>query len=264
MTTNNRSYKKLKTLFSSEGIDTDKIGFHLSKEFLKSEQSKRISIDDYAQFVVKKKLTAEYIEYSRTRILEIVETLSNHINQDSKLGRCIDSSITLSQMLDLRGIWNFIIKGCLTITAKDNSFETQHFYDLTEPNNVAAPHAWVYAPPFGIIDITIKKQKYPLGIANILPEHIAAEIDKLKVINPTVDELVDPVLKRKPYYNQIVKNEVNKVNSVNAVFKPFEFKIDEIVFRYIPVGIGLPETSLKGNQNKFNYKTVNEIWAELN
>ena len=56
-------------------------------------------------------------ELGRVGVTEIVKPDTGQIGSaEGRLGACIDLSMVLSRILDAEGIWNYVVKGSLTLT----------------------------------------------------------------------------------------------------------------------------------------------------
>ncbi|MGG0763173.1 hypothetical protein [Bacillus paramycoides] len=262
----NQRLNQLKDKFESNGIDYTKIGFHLDDAFLLAEQKGIITLEDYAEFLIIQSYSDDYIEYAKEKVKKISEYIANLVIGENKYGQCAEVSLSLTNLLDELGIWNFGVKGSLTISSEDEKFDPQHFYDMTFNNNVSAPHAWVYVPTVGIIDLTLQKQYYASKkVSSYLPKYNLIKESDFSYIRANEDDVVDPVIQVHPIYKHNGREKIQKVRQFNKKFKAINLISNNISFRYIPIAIGLPDAGFDENSNKrkINEKTLKVIYDEV-
>ena len=61
---------------------------------------------------------------------------------------------------------------------------------MLDEGNFVASHAIVVAPPFGVVDVTVKHQPYPPDIATLVPDIVIA--DRFERTTWTTDDLASP------------------------------------------------------------------------
>jgi hypothetical protein len=150
--------KKLETKFGSLKINVHKPGFYNDLNFIKEELKNPYLLDEYASYVVHRKYDDDYLRNAKKIIENVVGFLSNEIETDGSLGTCVSASGYLVKILEELGIWSFATCGMTKLTIKDKSIPDIYF----RPYNIhgIVGHQWVFAPPFKIIDLTLKFQKY--------------------------------------------------------------------------------------------------------
>lgn len=103
-------------------------------------------------------------------IKKIASLLFYELVKNGRLGACIDISDIFTAICEREGIWSCRIGGSLTIEFPANSrLSTLYFYSLDSGSFVAG-HAWAFAPPYSVVDISIRQQpNISLEKANLLP-----------------------------------------------------------------------------------------------
>ena len=156
---------------SSRDIPVDSPGFHLLREFQDAVQP-HVQLDIYASFVLSRDYSKEYLD----RAEKIIRSICHEVRKKVRdVGQCANVAVALSGIFDELGIWNYIATGGLTleydpITGIDGS---THFPPLmTRKNKATTGHAWLVAPPFKIIDPTIKMQVYRPDEEPLIPEMV--------------------------------------------------------------------------------------------
>lgn len=240
----NESFRKIDRDFANKGIPTDKPGFYDHPAFVRIEKSNPDYLNNYARFVQKQIYSREYLEASRSVILKTSEILHEELKRDGRLGACVDVSMVLSRILDEEGIWNFSVKGALSIYSTDNNAALPiHFwpYDTKE---IAAGHAWVFAPPFSIVDITLKYQPYDEEVKKLIPDYILIEKGTISEARP--EEIFSNTyrLMLPPLNRNTIKKYEPKLAKFSEVFPTIQIKKDDLIFRYTPCGIGASDKPL--------------------
>jgi hypothetical protein len=164
--------KTLTRLFASRGITTDTPAFYNDPAFLAAERSDGTFLELYGAWVRARRRSAEYDTHVRRVVPLIAEIVAAEIARDGQLGTCIDAAMMLTKMFEEVGIWCYGAKGALTIlnpALKDST----HFWMFDQ--TPATGHVWVVAPPFEIVDITLRTQPYQRGEEAMVPQTVITE-----------------------------------------------------------------------------------------
>ena len=242
--------------FENNGINYNNVGFHLDDVFILAEQKGIITLEDYAEFIKLQSYSDQYIEFANEKSEKLASYIANLVIDENGYGQCVEVSINLTNLLDKLGIWNFCVKGSLTISSEDGKFEPQHFYDLTPNNEVAVPHAWIHIPGVGILDLTLQKQLYTSSeICNYLPKYNIIKEKDFSFIITDINDVVDPVIQINPNYKHHGEYKFEAVKMVS----------NNVTFRYITIAIGLPDAGFDENREirKINDKTLRTIYEEV-
>lgn len=184
---------ELSDLFRAMNVDTTKPGFYDDPQFQARERRDPTFLENYAAFVDSRSYSNEYIETAKPVVSRAARFLHDRLVADGRLGACVDLSMFLSRLLEREGVWNYMVKGALTIEFADKSLETTYLAPITVGANPAvAGHVWVVAPPFQIVDLTVSRQPFEGRHADFLPPFVLAERSAMKEINPTVEDLMEP------------------------------------------------------------------------
>ncbi len=161
--------KKLNKLFQKLSIDISTPGFYDSPPFLEKEKSDPRFLENYAYFVHTRTYSQEYLQNASQKIEIVSETLRACLEADGRKGACVDISGMAGRMLDRLGVWNYVAKATLTIEFPIQSKIDPRFFWLFDKGNFVAPHAIIVAPPYTIVDITVRHQQYETDEAAIIP-----------------------------------------------------------------------------------------------
>lgn len=265
---NLNKFKDILKDFEDNNIDTTQVGFYDSPEFFKVESKNASYLNNYAKFVQLQKYNESYLKMVKAKVPLIADILYDELEKDGRLGACVDISATLSRILEKEGIWNHIVFGSFTIDfPKDSPFSKRHFCTVVSNSSpvVTAPHAWVYVPPYYVVDLTAKMQPYSSGEGRYLPKIVLGK--DVKPYVPKAEDLIhENVLRTLKLLR--VKDPISSVcpsfNTFNNFFPAVSISADEITLRYIPVGISAPDgpfeeaVSLILN-GKYGHEIYNEI-----
>lgn len=170
--------EQLRRAFRSAGIDCSKPGFCDDREFLVIEQRDPRILEGYAHLIESQEYTPAYLDEARKKIEVVAEAVRAAIEADGSNSRCVHASAVIGRMLDELGIWNYQAKATLTITFPNHpEIEPVYFWAIdSSGREFHSPHAIIVAPPFGIIDVTVKYQPYSSDVKrNLLPEKIVTD-----------------------------------------------------------------------------------------
>ena len=150
------THDQLRREFAGLGIPMDAPGFYDHPAFVAIEKKNPKFLEAYAKFVQSRPIDRTYIAQVR-QVVGIVGPMWNEeLVLDGRLGACIDLSMVLSRTLESGGVWNYVVKGALTIEFPKNSGYGKTYFWPIDIAKVAAGHVWVCAPPYSIIDLTIQ------------------------------------------------------------------------------------------------------------
>ena len=268
---------RLQELFAKLKIDTGSPGFYDDPHFIQQEKADANFLETYARFVELRPYETEYLQRVRCELPLIFETFRREVATAGADGACIDASNVLSRMLDREGIWNYGVKGSVTIHfSKTSGIPPLYFwsYDIhPESRPVGAAHAWIVAPPFRVVDLTIKYQPYERG-RDMLPEGVLAENADLAAAD-FKDMFSEEYLEQRglPYMfilaakmssADVIKALVPRLIEFQEFFHASSIECPAVRLKYVPIAIGAPAEGLEGITNRrYNGRFGFEIYRDL-
>lgn len=188
---NPSTQQQLEDWFVQRGIDPSRPGVHDTPAFLRAEARDPGALNQVARLVEARSYTADELQQSERKILAAATAVADRIARDGRRGLCVTASSVLSRMLDELGVWNYTAKSNLTVyfprTVSANSLS----FHAVDTRQVEAPHAIVVAPPFTVIDVTVKHQMYEKqAMVQWLP--MMAATKEFRPYRVTPDELISP------------------------------------------------------------------------
>ena len=252
------------------GINTSKPGFYNDLQFIRNEQMNPAFLNEYNYFVTQKQFDKKYLENAKTKIEKIVKILYEELKKSNIKGACIDISSALMKILEKEEIWCCQFVGCLTqIFPKNTKIETNYFYLIDEPTKrFTAPHVWIYAPPFKIIDLSINLQHYTQHEEMYLPDYIIDDGNDFSSAQITAQDIVSPAAVM--YYNaneEILFRQylMQSPDTRDFIFhyEPFSLNINKINLKYIPIRSGAVDSDLEHLKSiNFSGKYPYDIYIE--
>lgn len=241
----------LESEFAKHGIDFSLIGFYDDPSFLRIEHNQPNFLENYAKFVNSRVYSNEYIERACIEVPFISQILHDEIVKDGRMGACVDVSIVLSRILEREGFWNYIVKGSLTIEFPEElGIANKYFWSvdmIEEGTTIAAAHAWIVAPPYRVIDLTVNQQPYKGGEGKHLPSFICCKeyalfkIAEIDLISPDASAF----LASKGVKGNKLKHVKENFSDFIHSFKPCLVELNSVKFKYTTIAISAPDEPLE-------------------
>lgn len=183
--------QQLESWFTERGVDPSRPGLHDTAEFLRVEAKDPRAMNAVARLVEARAYTSDELLQAGRKVWVAAEAVANRVARDGRLGLCVVASGVLSRMLDELGVWNYTAKANLAIYfPRSVSIDPRYFYSI-DTGQFVAPHAVVVAPPFTVVDVTVKHQMFDEDAMSRWLPSIAATKD-FRPYRVTPNELVSP------------------------------------------------------------------------
>lgn len=262
------TFENQQAFFRKHLINTNNPGFYDDSNFLKLEQLNPAILNNYASFVKQRKYDENYVKMVEEKLPIICNILHEELLKEKRQGACIDMSMALSRILESEKIWNYAVKGSLTITFSKGSFIGTKYFWTIDQGEFAAAHAWLVVPPFNIVDLAIKEQPYKDQEKKYLPDTILQKQTKLSEVD--LEDIIEPNILldlKKIYRNNTVKimsHISENMTQFSHFFVPEIFEKQDTKFKYTPVGIAAPDVLLEDLTGlKLNGMYPQQIYKEL-
>ena len=237
----------LENIFQRFHIDYKKPGFYDSQEFLFQEQRDHSFLEKYAEYVNVQTYPSTYLDRASREIPFIAQLLHQELIKDGRLGACVDVSMVLSRILEREGFWNYTTKGSLTITFPKNSGLEKKYFWTVDNGEHSAGHSWVVAPPFTVIDLTLKQQPYKQNEQKLVSDYICSEqkieasIDEIDVISPSI--LLDAEMQG--FTGNKLKFVSTNFLNISERFPALQIEKENNFYKYVTVAISASEDPLE-------------------
>lgn len=191
-------FRKLDWQLRKEGVDVSAFGFYDQDAFVALEKANPRALELYAQWVLFQPRDQAYDDLVRITVPKLARIVEHRLVQEQGLGACVNVATMMARMLDRLGVWSFAVRGSLTVEIPSKPSEGRRYFpecdQIDQPDNVTG-HGWVVAPPFLVIDPTLKHQRWvdlSSAIATSLPTVVAEE--KGDIIRPRWFDVVSDKL----------------------------------------------------------------------
>lgn len=190
-------FEFVKARLAAAGVPTQKPGFFDHPNFLAQEQVSPEYLENYHRFVRSVPLDDLYTDRAKVLVPEIARGVAAYFASQNKLGACQLASMALSRALDDVGVWNCCMQGAFSarLAGVPESARTFHAFqaEATATGTVYG-HAWVYAPPYYVVDVSARLQAWDINaLAAVIPPAVSIEHPVLQA--PDASVLLDPSFK---------------------------------------------------------------------
>lgn len=258
------SHKELSEDYNKNCIPVDAPGFYNHPNFTKIEKQEPRYLETYAAFVKKKDYDSSYLRQAEKEIPFIANLLLDELVKDGQVGACANISQVLSKILEKEGYWNYAVSGSVVINFPANSrIPNRYFWTFDDQIDTDIGHAWCFALPFSVIDITLRQQPYRSGEERYIPPCVFEKSESDCMV--MIDELCSSSFLEGRALRGIADEEGMECRrGFLKVFKPSIFNYQETSIKYIPCGIKAAETDLENIKSlKLNGKYGNDIYKDI-
>src|SRR6266404_3625018 len=232
--------KTLERAFRNRLIDFSRPAFCDEESFLRAESEDPRFLETYARYIEARSYDDTYLTGAQRTVGIVAEVVRSAVARDGREGACVDASGMVGRMLDRLQIWNYVAKATLTISFGSSGLEPTYFCVLDEGDFVAS-HAIVVAPPYGVVDVTIKLQPYAPEKRALLPEIVLA--DRFEPATWNSDDLAGPEIQSRVRaagmrFEDYLKRDHPQMLEVMAALPPRLVRAGNVALKYVPVAIG--------------------------
>ncbi|MCK8085388.1 hypothetical protein [Vibrio sp. 1CM8B] len=259
-------YESLKIEFENKGIPFSEVDFFDHPNFLRAEQLDPSYLVKFAQFVAEQPYSNEYLVKSEKIIRDVCNILSAELIKNGREGACADIAGILARILEQKGIWSVAINGAATIEfPKESGEETTYFWSV-DNSNAFAGHAWVFAPPFAVIDITLKQQPYAGNKKEYIP--VINLIKDAPIAHSFIEDILSPEARQYVKMHRIPDSKVfdftaSQLKLVQASIPARNAELGQVSVKYSPVAVFASDNALPlMNNMSFGGLTPYEMYKE--
>jgi len=247
------TYEELAEDFRCRGISFDLPGFCDDPSFFEVERGDPHYLNHYAAFVAKRPYEPNYLARAKVIIDNAVSLLHKELVEHGRLGACVEISEILFRILEQEKVWSCCIKGSLTITfPRKSGIGTRYFWSV-DHGNFAACHAWLCAPPYAVVDISVKQQPYQGKLEKYIPDRILTTNTRPVIVD--VEDIVSPTSRMElsaygvpphQHLSEVAPLIPDIFDSFPAIAVP---GLQGASLKYSPVAIHAPEDKLPDMKN---------------
>ena len=168
--------------FEASGIDPRRFGFYDQLGFLARETSEPDYLARYAEWVMTRPRSAAYEAHVRVTVPKLAHLLGAALAARDARGCCLTAMSMMTRMLDRLQVWSFGLFGSVILEAPAHDLRRAiHTIAVKGAPDTVAGHAWVCAPPFFIVDISLALQCWDGAIAPLIPAVVLAAAEAPRV-----------------------------------------------------------------------------------
>lgn len=184
------------------------------------------------------------MERARTVIPRICKLIHEELARDGAKGACVNISMMLSKVLELEGFWNYCVKGALTINfASEANIRSKYFWPV-DRGSFDAAHAWVVAPPFTVLDLTLNQQPYQEGEEAHLPNMVLSETVETAAVE--IRDIFSPEARIYIRSNESLSDLQPDIHQNVLAFPPRKVLHEGTTLKYITTAVSMPDSDLSG------------------
>lgn len=250
------------------GVDTHQFGFYDQPAFVEQEARDSAFLEQYALWVKTRPRTAEDDQRARRIVPALARSLTDLFQSQGMQRSCVHASAMMPRILDRLGVWSFGLKGSMTAEVPGAGlWRGQAIRDFEDFPGAELGHAWLVAPPFVIVDPTVRLQN-PEGDAmnRYLPRIVVSE--DAEIVKPRIDDVVSAELRA--HYSQREGRADPQLHhrlepNLRAFAREFptrQILIGELVLRYVPSGVRISDVGLEEINGQGDGLTGAQVWED--
>lgn len=266
MTTYAESFEKIQGDFLRRNIPIEIPGFYDHPNFIAVEKINPEYLNNYARFVHDRIRSKDYDRLVKKKAPIIAQIFHEKLKSNGRLGACVDISSLISRALEAEGIFNFVVKGSLTIDFPKKSKITRKYFWSVDTGEFTAAHAWVVAPPLYVIDASVHLQPYTDGEAKYLPILVCSEapVGPRGVLEDVVAPEIRAYAMRMGIPPAKILDQVSPGTSAFMNIFPARTEVHEnTTLKFVPVAVTAPDLPfMEMKPMNFNGKSGYEVYIE--
>jgi hypothetical protein len=265
---NSSDHVRIEERLRQLGVETTRFGFYDQPAFLAAEQRDGTFLEQYALWVQTRPRTDDYDARVRHIVPRLAELLADLFEREDMQRSCVHVSSMMPRILDRLGVWSFSLKGSMIAeVAREDLWRGQSLCDIPDFPGAELGHAWVVAPPFVIVDGTIRLQNPAGDPMNAFTPPIVA-VEDAPVINPAVDDVVSAELRARHQRHegrldsQLHYRLVPQLKVFGSLFPGRELRFGDLALRYIPAGVKISDVGLEEINGAGEKLRGDEVWND--
>jgi hypothetical protein len=236
--------------FRSVGIDTTRPGFYDQSAFLNQEKANPEYLKLCTRWLARRPLSEGYRRRAERVVPAVAESVAEMFVGSEMVASCMNGSAMLSRVLERAGIWNHVIHGSLVLTVpREGVWRAFQTVDHRDFPGAVCGHAWVFAPPFHVVDVTIALQRWDDEARPFVPAKVLTTFtSRVQVeIEDVVAARLRPQLRGSPLWGkrELVYEAEPELREMEGYVPAMDLRVGEAQLRYVPVATRLPDTDLE-------------------
>ena len=260
------AHERIDASLREVGVDTARFGFYDQPAFLEQEQRDERFLERYAEWVQSRPRAKEYDHRARAVVPRLATVLADLFEREDMQRSCVHASAMMPRILDRLGVWSFGLKGSMVMeVAEEDLWRGQAMCDVEDFPGAELGHAWVVAPPFVIVDPTVRLQNPPGDPINAFVPPVVA-VEDAALVRPMVDDVVSAQLRDHYAFREGRVDEklhhrlVPQLARFGREFPSREVRFDALALRYVPSGVRISDVVLEEINGASDRLTGAEVW----
>jgi hypothetical protein len=225
-------------------------------DFLRAAQKDPALWLDYAREAEQRGAAPAAQAHARRVLDAVLPRLADLFEEDGSKGDCLNRSLLLHRLLESAGVWCWVTQGGMTAEfPREWSLPPIGYRPLSLEHPLA--HCWVVAPPFRVVDLSLRHQHGDGRAERRMPAFLYVE--EVEPIGLSLLDVADAsVLK-------ITGNVAPPpaLRDFNREFPACRFLRNRIRFRYVPTAVAIPSPPLDQWTQRFAGRSPREIFHQF-
>lgn len=244
-------FHQLDKQLTSLGVKTDQFGFCDQPAFLNAELHSPALLEVYAKWVMLRPRDPQYDLHVKTVVPKLANIIAQVLEEDRLEGSCEMACSLLTKGLDRLGVWSIGLVGSSTFEVKEKGiWRGLHTVDRPDFPGARLGHTWVCAPPFVVVDASIKRQRWDGDAIYPFVPNVILDLQG-RVTKPTPLEVISPEIQAEMLASRgsIPRNAIYELEpnlrEFDETFPATEISVDRLTARYVPTAANLSDGTLE-------------------
>lgn len=231
-------------------------GWYDDPEFLRAAAENPALWTEVAREAEQHGATPAARAHARNVLASVLPQLASLFEEDGRRSDCLNRSLLLQRLLEGAGVWCWVAQGGMTaLFPSEWSIAPIGYRPLSLEQSLG--HCWVVAPPFRVVDLSLRHQNEDGRAERHLPAIVAIEDPeplKLSLLDVVDAEVARLVGNAEPPPAMV---------AFNREFPASRFLRDRVRFRYVPTAVAIPGPPLDRWTQRFAGRTPREIFNRI-
>lgn len=258
------TYTDLIEDFANRNIPIDTPGFYDHPNFMKIEEKNASYLSNYAKFVDYRPREQSYDNYVKQAVPRVAGIYHEKFMEHGGLKPDTDIAAMISKTLEKMNIWNYVVKGSMTIKfPAESEVDTRYFWSLDHDGFTTA-HVWLVVPPFYVVDVTLSLHSFSATETSYMAPLICAEANN--IVEAEIEDVISEGycshlqninVARSDYFAAISPQTEKFID----VFPAREVLLESTKIKYIPVSVSAPDVPFEQMTSiRFEGQTAFELY----
>lgn len=138
---------------------------------------------EYARHVLTRARSVAEDERTRIAVAAVSRTITTAPEILAMPGQCAKIAMVGVRLLESMGVWCFGVKGSMeSIFSPQTRLDSAYFWthDLKDFPGAMTGHMWIVAPPFHVVDLSIRLQRWQSREAEHLPDAVLDDVASVR------------------------------------------------------------------------------------